>query len=221
MFPERICSLFSQQYPDLDLGNQKDPLDEYLYIVLSLRTHQKGLDCAFERLKSRFSSWQDAQEAGPEEIEKAIRPAGLSVQKSKNIAAALDLIGTEFGEISLNALKKIPAIQVEDFLLRLPGVGLKTAKCIMLFSLGFQVLPVDTHVAKIAIRIGWASKGWSSRKLHDALESIIPPHLRHQFHVYCIQHGRKVCRNTSPHCDQCCVRELCKANFAFSATAMG
>lgn len=210
MFAETICSSFARYYPDSNLGNHEDPLDEYVYIQLSLRTHQKGLELAFGRLKRRFASWTEAKEAGPREIEEAIRPGGLSAQKSTRIVAALTLIEREFGTVSLDSLREMSAHRVEDFLLKLPGVGIKTAKCIMLFSLGFQVLPVDTHVARIATRLGWVQEGWPSKKLHAELESIVAPELRHQFHVCCIQHGRRVCRNTQPKCGRCFVREFCK-----------
>ena len=183
-------------------------MDEYLYIILSLRTHAPGFTTSYKVFKSRFRSWREAERASVEEIEEAIISGGLASQKAKRIKVALQHIRRELGELSLRRLKSMPQEQVEAFLTELPGIGLKSARCIMMYSLGFQVLPVDTHVARISRRLGWVD-AYSYRKLHDELEHIMPSSLRYSFHIYCVQHGRAVCRGQYPRCDICCLSKYC------------
>lgn len=204
-----VCRTLAANYPDNNLGNKRNPLDEYLFILLSLRTHEKGTSAAYAGFKGRFPSWTDTDDATVEEIADAIKPGGLSWQKAGRIKRALELIRTEYGEVSLRMLKQLSEREVERQLVRLPGVGLKTAKCIMLFSLGFSVLPVDTHVTRLAKRLGWIECGMSTKPLHDRLAELVPPELRRGFHVHAVQHGRNICRGQYPKCNSCCLSGQC------------
>lgn len=204
----KICEALDDNYPYSRLGNKRNPLDEYLYIILSLRTHGKGTSSSYKAFKKRFKSWPEVEKAGKGEIEEAIRSGGLAAQKTERVVAAIQQIKRAFGKLSLRSLKSLPQDQVEQFLLQLPGVGLKSARCIMMYSLGFQILPVDTHVARISRRLGLVKDG-SSRQLHDQLEQIIEPSLRFSFHIHCVQHGRAVCRGQFPRCSECCLSECC------------
>ena len=206
----QVCNLLSQHYPSSKLGNKKNPLDEYLYIILSLRTNESGYKSAYESFKKRFRSWHDAEQVSVKDIEEAIRIGGLGSQKAKRIKAAFKFIRNELGELSLRSLKSMTQEQVETFLMKLPGIGIKSARCIMMYSLDYKVLPVDTHVARISRRLGWVEV-YSSRELHDELEQIVPPSLRYSFHIYCVQHGRAVCRGHIPRCDVCCIFEYCNS----------
>ena len=205
---EATCRSLGKVYDLSRLGNKRNGLDEYLYILLSLRTHEKGFSGAYKGFKRAFPSWQDARSAGARQIAKAIGTGGLARQKAQRIKAALKMIDAELGEVSLRKLRRMSQEEAEGFLVRLPGVGLKSARCIMMYSLGLPVLPVDTHVARIAYRLGWVPKT-NSQMLHDLLERIVPPKLRFSFHVYCVQHGRKVCRSQYPQCCVCCLAKSC------------
>ncbi len=207
-----VCRRLAAEYPVSRLGNKYNPLDEFLYIYLSLRTHESGFQTAYKRFKRRFPSWESAFQATRKQLESAIAPAGLAVQKAQRIKESLRIIKAEFGELSLRKLKHFEAIDAEKFLLRLPGIGVKSAKCIMMYSLGHSVLPVDTHVARIAARLGWTAKTGSRVELHDELEALVPPPSRYGFHVRCIQHGRDVCRGQFPQCDRCCLANICPRN---------
>ena len=205
---KKVCRLLEKIYPITFLGNKKNPLDEYLYITLSLRTHASGYEKAYKSFKAEFTEWSDALKATESQIAKAIEPGGLANQKSRRIKDALHRIYSEFGEVSLRALKHIPQDAVESFLLSLPGIGLKSARCIMMYSLGFNVLPVDTHVTRIARRIGLIPNV-DNNKTHKLLEALIPPQLRFNFHVTCVQHGRQICRGQYPKCKDCCLLNIC------------
>lgn len=209
---QHICEILNQSYPDSRLGNKKNPLDEYLYIILSLRTHERGVIKAYRGFKSRFKSWSEVEGASIAEIEEVIWSGGLASQKGKRISGAVRYIKNDLGEVSLRSLKSLSQDQAEAFLLGLPGVGLKTARCIMMYSLGFQVLPVDTHVSRITNRLGWVCLG-SVKYLHSQLDNIIPANLRFCFHVRCVQHGRKICRGQLPQCDICCLTEYCQYRY--------
>ncbi len=203
-----VCQKLGTRYRAYSLGNKRNPLNEYLYILLSLRTHEKGFHRAYGNFKRAFPSWRKATRATRRQITRAISAGGLARQKAERIKLALMMIQEELGEVSLRKLRQMSQDEAEAFLLRLPGVGLKSARCIMMYSLGFHVLPVDTHVARIAYRLGWVSKA-GSRRLHTLLAEMVPPELRFEFHVYCVQHGGIVCRGQYPKCDSCCLRDLC------------
>ena len=206
---KKVCQKLARSYPKSRLGNKKNPLDEYLYITLSLRTHEKGLKAAYGVFKKRFPSWKMAYQASKKEIGKAIVRGGLSKQKAANIKTALERIHNRFGEVSLRGLRRLDRNEAEAFLLTLPGIGLKSARCIMMYSLGYCVLPVDTHVARISYRLGWVKKT-DSKRFHDHIEQLVEPKLRFSFHVCCVQHGRLVCRGQYPKCEVCCLMRLCK-----------
>ena len=206
---KKVCQKLSRSYPESRLGNKKNPLNEYLYITLSLRTHEKGLKAAYGAFKKRFPLWEMAHKASKKEIREAIVRGGLAKQKAANIKMALKQIHDRFGEVSLRGLRRLDRNEAEAFLLTLPGIGLKSARCIMMYSLGYCVLPVDTHVARILYRLGWLKKT-DSKKIHDHVEQLVEPKLRFSFHVCCVQHGRLVCRGQYPKCKACCLTRLCK-----------
>jgi len=205
----KVCRRLIQEYPNSRLGNKKNPLDEYLYITLSRRTRKEGLLATYKAFKKRYPSWHAVYGVSVTEIQKVISSGGLARQKATNIKMAVRCIYERFGEVSLRSLRKLKQEEVEVFLLSLPGVGLKSARCIMMYSLGYAVLPIDTHVARISYRLGWVT-GVNSRMLHDRLERLVPPELRYSFHVCCIQHGQSVCRGRYPKCDSCCLSSLCQ-----------
>jgi endonuclease-3 len=204
-----VCDALKHEYPPGDLGNKKNPLDEFLYILLSRRTHERGYRTAYKRFKQRFPRWRMLQAASLEDVVEAIRPAGLARQKAIHILNAVKWIRDRFGEISLRKLQGMTQIEVERILLTLPGIGHKSARCIMMYSLGFQVLPADTHVCRIARRLGW-SAARSSYRVHRDLEDLVPPERRYDFHVACIKHGRAVCRGKEPNCRDCCLFRWCE-----------
>ena len=152
-------------------------------------------------------------EAPAEYIARPIASGGLSNQKAKAIRNLLDIIVAQFGEPSLKPLRAMGDKDAEDFLLSLPGVGKKTARCVLMYSLGRQVFPVDTHCWRIARRLGWVrptqkDKHCAPRDM-DRLQSRISPELRHSLHVNMISLGREVCTPSVPRCDECPISAWC------------
>jgi endonuclease III len=204
-----VCRALARNYPDSTLGNKRNPLDEYLFILLSFRTNTAGCVSAYRGFKRRFPRWGLAARATETEIAATISCAGLATQKAKHISSAIRFIKKELGEISLRKLRKWPEDEVETFLRSIPGVGIKIAKCIMMYSLEFDVLPVDTHVERIAKRLGWVTRS-TSAKLHNELAGLVPTNRMFSFHVACVQHGRQVCRGPRPRCEVCCLDDVCR-----------
>jgi endonuclease III len=144
------------------------------------------------------------------QLASVIGQAGLGTQRARNIKRLLASVRERFGTYSLDKLEGWSDREVEAFLTDLPGVGLKTAKCVMMYALRRPVLPVDTHVWRIARRLGLVDPSTPYSRVHAELERVVDHRDRYAFHVNCISHGRAVCRATgAPLCIECVIRELC------------
>ena len=159
-------------------------------------------------LREKFKKWDKILSAPNVALQALLKPAGLSVVKSKHIRRALRLIRRRFGVCSLAPLKRFSPREAENFLVGLPGASEKVAKCVMMYTLNFPVLPVDTHVHRISVRLGWTARKRADQ-CHAELEALVPPQLRKKFHVGCIAHGRMVCRPRNPLCQDCEIRKFC------------
>jgi endonuclease III len=177
--------------------------------MLSQMTTHPSFNRVYKRVKEKSGSWDDYLQVPISELEALIKDAGLSNQKGPRIKAILERVNRDFGCVSLDALYQMSDVEVEGYLTSLPGVGTKTAKCVMMYSLGRQVLPVDTHVARVARRLGLVSGNVSSSRVHDALEEVINPEDRYAFHVNAVSHGREVCLALHPRCSCCPLNDLC------------
>jgi endonuclease-3 len=138
-----------------------------------------------------------------------IRPAGLANQQTRHIQAALTEIERRYGHMNLGFLRDLPLHEARQILITLPGVGPKTAACVLLFSCGLPALPVDTHVHRLGKRLGLIGQDVSAEKAHDALERIVPSEDVYDFHVNLIAHGRRVCAAREPRCGSCVLQHLC------------
>ncbi len=208
-----VAAALKDRYCDFNHYNLKDPLDELLFIICSTKTGEASYRSTFRSLKETFPTHLHIAEAPAEYIARPIVSGGLSNQKAKAIRDLLDVIVEEFGEPTLKPLRKMSDEEAEAFLLSLPGVGKKVARCVLMYSLGRQVFPVDTHCWRIARRLGWVrptqkDKHCAPRDM-DRLQSKIPPELRHSLHVNMISLGREVCTPTTPRCDECPISAWC------------
>lgn len=200
-------------YPKTDLGNPRKPLDDLIYIILSGQTGEAHYQAAYTRLRVRFPTWEAARRADTRSIERTIRAAGLSVQKARFVKRILAQLHADFGRASLDALAAWPDAAAEAYLCGLPGVGIKTARCVLLYTLGREVYPADVHCLRIMDRLGWLK--WDGRRMEamaDAAQALVLPALRRELHISLIQHGRVVCKAGRPDCGSCCVAELCAYN---------
>jgi endonuclease-3 len=148
-------------------------------------------------------------EKTPNELKSIIKPAGLAEQKAPRIISIINKIKQEKGTANLNFLKDLTADEAEAYLLLLPGVGKKAARCILMYSLHADVFPVDTHILRIFKRIGLVSSNFNRKKAQDLFQDMVPANLRYSLHVNLVLHGRTVCTTKKPHCEECPLSCLC------------
>lgn len=188
-----------------------DPLDELMLTILSQSTSDTNRDRAYETLRARFPDWEDVRIAPRSEIEDAIRSAGLWKQKAQVLQETLDALYEENGELDLAYLEGLSDDEVIEHLTAFRGVGIKTAACVLCFSMDRPYMPVDTHVHRIARRLGLIPDRATAEQAHSILnrDDSVPPELRFTFHIQLIRHGRTVCRASRPACEECVLGDLC------------
>ncbi len=186
-----------------------DPVSQLVGTILSQATTDVQSGRAYDALRARFPTWEQVRDAPLAQIETLIRPAGLSRQKAPRIQAALQYITRARGKITLNFLKKMSVAAARQWLMDIHGVGPKTASIILLFSLGLPAFPVDTHIWRIAKRLGWISEKDSAEKAHQILGENIPAENYYRVHVNLIRFGREICIARMPRCEICPLTDLC------------
>jgi len=210
---EEVIELLEQEYGPRKWQPDRDPIDVLIGTILSQNTSDTNSGRAFASLKASFDSWKAVASAPVEHIARVIKSGGLSQIKAVRIKQVLEQIEKEQGHISLASLKAMNMAEAEEYLMRLPGVGHKTARCVLLFSLGKPSLPVDTHVFRVAKRLGLIDSRASIEKAHSLLQEQIPPSKVYQFHVHMIEHGRQVCHARHPLCNRCILRSICPSSL--------
>jgi endonuclease III len=202
----RIRDRLRSVYGTPSLPPHGAPLDELVLTVLSQSTNDRNRDVAYLRLRERFDSWEAVRDAPVEEVEEAIRPGGISKVKSERIQAILEAVGDP---LSLDRLGAMPVPEARALLTALPGVGRKTAACVLLFSFGARDVPVDTHVGRVGQRLALLPEISNNDKLHDAMLDITPPGAELELHVNLLRHGRRTCHAQRPACERCILRRSC------------
>ena len=196
------------------------PIAELVLTVLSQSTNDRNRDVAYLRLRERFASWEQVRDAPLAEVEEAIRPGGISKVKSARIQAILRAIGNEPRdpphELSLDWLERAPLGEARDYLTALPGVGRKTAACVLLFAYGRRDVPVDTHVSRVGTRLGLLRAGAPFEELHDQMLALTPPGQELELHVNLLRHGRRTCHARSPACHECALARMCPSRDEFA-----
>ena len=193
------------------------PIAELILTVLSQSTNDRNRDVAFLRLRDRFAAWEDVRDAPVEAIEEAIRPGGISKVKSVRIQAILRAITdtSPTGELSLDRLPELSVPEAQAYLCSLPGVGRKTAACVLLFTFGMRDVPVDTHVSRVGTRLGLFRAGAPFEELHDTMLAITPRGQELELHINLLRHGRRTCHARRPACDECALRRMCPSAGTF------
>ena len=181
------------------------PIAELVRTVLSQNTNDRNRDVAYGRLRERFPSWEQVRDAPTDEVEEALRPGGLSATKAPRIQHILAQLGEH---PDLDWLATAPRDEAMEFLIDLPGVGRKTAACVMIFSFDRPEIPVDTHVHRVGGRLGLFRRRASFEEAHDEMLAITPREDAYELHVNLIRHGRAVCR-PRPRCGECGLRRMC------------
>ncbi len=187
-----------------------DPLDGLVLTLLSQNTNDKNRDRAFGSLKARFLSWKDVAGATRQEIADVIRTGGIANIKAARILGIMERVFSEFHDHTLKGLKDWDTGRIRTFLGDIPGVGPKTVACVLLFDLGRPAFPVDTHVARLSKRLGWADPGTSPEEIEMILETVVDEDHFLGDHLNMITHGRHICTARSPLCADCPLREACE-----------
>jgi endonuclease III len=199
------------------------PIAELILTVLSQSTNDRNRDVAYLRLRQRLSTWEQVRDAPLGEVEEAIRPGGISKVKSARIQAILRAITEDPRdpphELSLDWLPRAPLQEARDYLTALPGVGRKTAACVLLFAYGLRDVPVDTHVSRVGTRLGLLRAGAPFEELHDEMLALTPPGEELELHVNLLRHGRRTCHARSPECEACALARMCPSRALFSPAA--
>jgi endonuclease-3 len=196
-------------------------LEELVLTVLSQNTSDVNRDRAYASLTERFPTWADVLHADTLDVADAIRPGGLANTKAPRIQAILRAIDDRRGELDLSFLHRMSDEEVREYLESLPGVGPKTAACVLAFSLERPALPVDTHVYRTAGRLGYLPPKTSANAAHAVLEKLVPAKLRVTMHVALIRLGRQVCKPGRPRCEECPLQDLCPTAPLFLGDATG
>jgi endonuclease-3 len=207
------------------------PIAELILTVLSQSTNDRNRDVAYLALRERFAEWTEVRDAPVDEIEEAIRPGGISKVKSARIKSILRAIndnprpGSDSGfgadshpapgELSLDWLSDLSVPDAQDYLVGLPGVGRKTAACVLLFALGMRDVPVDTHVSRVGARLGLFRPSAPFEELHDTLLELTPQGQELEFHMNLLRHGRRTCHARRPECSSCALARMCPSANTF------
>jgi endonuclease-3 len=205
----QVHQLLLEEYGHRAWRRRRAPLDELIFTILSQNTSDVNRDRAQQQLRERYPTWEEVLEAPEAEIVEAIEIAGLGNIRAARIKAVLARIVQERGSLELDFLAEMDDEGALAWLEALPGVGPKTAACVFLFSLGRPVLPVDTHVHRVAMRVGLIEEGTSREKAHRVLAELVPPEAVYDFHLNMIAHGRRVCQARRPRHEGCVLAHLC------------
>ena len=204
-----IAKRLERVYGEPPAPRHLPPIDELVLTILSQNTSDLNSDRAYRALRKRFRSWRGVATAPTSEVADAIRPGGLAQQKAPRIQAVLRAIEERVGSIDLEWLRDLSDDEVREYLRSLPGVGPKTAACVLAFSLDRAAIPVDTHVFRTATRLGWLPPGATAESAHVTLHELVPARLRVSMHVGLIRLGREICRPGRPQCEECPLAKLC------------
>ena len=192
-----IINTLGELYGMPQIQPHGDPLSELIMTVLSQNTSDKNSGRAFIQLLRNFKDWNSMVTAPTKKIEEVIKVGGLAKQKAPRIKTILE--------------------EARNWLLNLPGVGPKTAACVLLFALNRPALPVDTHVDRVSKRLGLVPEKTNLEKVHILLENLVPSDLYYQFHMLMIKHGRRICFAQKPHCHKCPLQKKCPKKKEYDA----
>ena len=197
-----VDEYWSDEFPE---HVRRDPFKTLIGCILSQRTRDETTDAAFSRLFSKYSGPEDLARADPADIEKLIYPVGFYRTKAKTIVNAAKYVLDEFGG-------QVPD-RLED-LVKIPGIGRKCANIVLAYAFGKPAIPVDTHVFRVAKRLGIVPENAKPEDVEQALMKIVPRGEWIKVNHALVRFGRAVCRPIGPKCSECPLKEVC--NYANS-----
>ncbi len=207
--PAQIVERLEAAYGTVPLRPHSDPIAELVLTLLSQNTSDSNSGRAFIRLQNDFPGWQSIVDADVKAIERSIQPGGLAPTKAPRLQAILREVWARRQSFDLTFLRDLPLEDARAWLRSLPGVGPKTAACVLLFALGRPALPVDTHVHRVAKRLGLVPDKSTAEQAHPLLEAMVQPSDVYAFHIQLIKHGRRTCTAQRPKCGECVLADRC------------
>jgi endonuclease-3 len=217
--PDEVVQRLAEVYGRPVWRPHGDAVAELVLTLLSQNTADTNSGRAFSRLLQRFPTWQSIIDAPLAEVEEAIRPGGLAPTKAPRLQAMLAEVARRTGGFDLRLLEDLPLPEAREWLISLPAVGPKTAACVLLFALGRPGLPVDTHVHRVATRLGLTGPKLTPDKAQALLEVAVPEDEHYLFHILLIRHGRHTCTARAPACSRCPLLSGCPAGQELSKSA--
>ena len=205
----KVIELLNKEYGEKAWKKRYEPLDQLIQTILSQNTTDKNSHAAFSNLKRKYPTWESLLKASDDDIAETIRVGGLGNIKAKRIKDAIFAIKEKRQNLDLSYLREIPQEEALSFLTKLKGVGPKTAACVLLFSFGKPVLPVDTHIHRVSKRLGLIGNV-DRLKAYEILQQIVLEEHVYSFHINMIEHGRKICK-TQPKCPECVLKNICNS----------
>lgn len=207
-----VIERLKKEYPDAGCTLDYDEAWKLLVSVrLAAQCTDARVNVVVEKLYEKYPDVEALANAAPEEIEEIVRPCGLGKSKARDISACMKILRDEYGG-------KVP--KDFDALLRLPGVGRKSANLIMGDVFGEPAIVTDTHCIRLVNRIGLVDGIKEPKKVEMALWKIIPPEEGSDFCHRLVFHGREVCTaRTTPYCERCCLKDICKSYPAYKKQA--
>ena len=205
----KIAHVLERKYGVPLRKKNSDPVEILIQTILSQNTNDRNRDQAYQRLKFRFPRWEDVLSAKTGAVRQAIRPGGLAKQKARRIREILHWLKEREGKLSLSFLKKMDSEEIKKTMGGLEGIGPKTLHCLLLFGLGREAFPVDTHILRIGQRLGFIPERMNAEKAHEWTASLIPENKSLSLHLNLIRLGREICKARYPQCDLCFLSREC------------
>ena len=212
----RVLETLAAEYGPFDHTPRYDPIAEVVFTILSQHTSDLNSERAFTNLMEHFGSFEEVARGDVELISQKVSIGGLARVKAPRIKEVLNLILEKRGGLDLSFLKDMPLDEAKEWLKSLPGIGPKTAAVILCFSLGMPAMAVDTHVYRVAKRLGLIGEKADFDQAHDLLERAVKPDQVFDFHMGLITHGRRVCKAQRPLCDVCPLADGCPSRGSFT-----
>ncbi len=208
-----ICQTLDAAYGCPDLGNHADPVDELIYILLSTMTTEANYRRSFAALHAQFPTWEAVYHASVESVQEVISSGGLAPTKARLIKKLLTQLQQDWGSFDLSHMRVWSDDALQRYLITLPGIGYKAAACVMAYSFGRDICPVDTHTYRIVVRLGLIAHDIPElgARAHAAVQAVLPVGERRGFHINAIAHGRARCHLLRPQCEGCPVAVYCIA----------
>ena len=203
---DRLEARFGRPQP----ARRLRPLDELILTILSQNTNDRNRDRAYQSLRRAFPDWEAVARAPRPQVEAAIRIGGLARTKSRTIQELLRRIAADRHELNLDFLRTVPVDEARRYLGQFRGVGEKTICCVLLFASGHPAFPVDTHILRVARRLGWVAPAAAPSRAHDELAGLISHARYYPAHINLITLGREICRPRNPRCGACPLRRSCR-----------